>query len=129
MAGRRVTSQCKHSRCRTGMSPSDFVCSDEHRKRSPDCAFFIMVDQAPAPKRPRATKARASKASRLSTQSVATTMSDLQSAAGDMTLDPDLSVMTTTSVATQGGKKGRPRKAATAKTRKTKAKKEEAVEI
>lgn len=63
-------------------------------------------------------------------QSVATTMSDMHSAAGDMTLDADASVMTTTSVATsQGGKKGRARKAATAKTRKTKVKKDEAVEI
>jgi len=90
-----------------------------------------MVENNPPPKKARATKAgRASKASRLSVQSVATTMSDLHSAAGDMTLDPDMSVMTTTSVATAGGgKKGRPRKAATAKTRKTRAKKDEAVEI
>ncbi|KAB5577973.1 hypothetical protein GE09DRAFT_1214186 [Coniochaeta sp. 2T2.1] len=100
---------------------------DEHHKRSPDCAFFQMIHAAPAPKKPR--KGRATNASRLSMQSVATTMSDLPSAAGDMTLDPDMSVMTTTSVATTGGKKGRPRKAATAKTRKTKAKKEEAVEV
>jgi hypothetical protein len=89
-----------------------------------------MINANPAPKKARATKAgRASKASRLSVQSVATTMSDMHSAAGDMTLDPDVSVMTTTSVATQGSKKGRPRKAATAKTRKTRAKKDEAVEI
>ncbi|KAB5545891.1 hypothetical protein GE09DRAFT_222437 [Coniochaeta sp. 2T2.1] len=100
---------------------------DEHHKRSPDCPFFQMIHAAPAPKKPR--KGRATNASRLSIQSVATTMSDLHSAAGDLTLDPDMSVMTTTSVATAGGKNGRPRKAAAAKTRKTKAKKEEAVEV
>ncbi|KAH8911576.1 hypothetical protein BR93DRAFT_908647 [Coniochaeta sp. PMI_546] len=103
---------------------------DEHYKRSPECPFFELINQNPAPKKSRSTKAaRASKASRLSMQSVATTMSDMQSMAGDMTLDPDVSVMTTTSVATQGGKKGRPRKAAAAKTRKTKATKDEAIEI
>lgn len=104
---------------------------DEHYKRSPECAFFELINSNPPPKKSRSTKAaRASKASRLSMQSVATTMSDMHSAAGDVTLDADVSVMTTTSVATQGGgKKGRARKAATAKTRKTKVKKDEAVEI
>lgn len=89
-----------------------------------------MINQNPPPKKARSTKAaRASKASRLSVQSVATTMSDIHSVAGDMTLDPDMSVMTTASVATQGGRKGRPRKTTTAKTRKTKAKKDDVVEI
>lgn len=104
--------------------------SDEHYKRSPDCPFFILKSQLPPPKKTRATKtARASKASRLSGQSVATVATDHQSLA-DMTANHDDSVMTTASTMTQGGKKStRAKKAATAKPRKTRAKKEDAVEI
>lgn len=105
--------------------------SDEHYKRSSDCPFFILKSQLPPPKKSRATKtARASKAaSRLSGQSVATVATDHQSLA-DMTANHDDSVMTTASTMTQGGKKStRTKKATTAKPRKTRAKKEDAVEI
>ncbi|KAJ9150729.1 Protein bir1 [Pleurostoma richardsiae] len=104
---------------------------DEHYKRSPDCPFFALINQYPAPpKKGRSKAARSSKASRLSMQSVATVTSEMPSFV-DMPADHDDSVMTTTSVATQGGKKaGKGRKAATAgKGRKTRAKKDEAVEI
>ncbi|KAK1768225.1 hypothetical protein QBC33DRAFT_619082 [Phialemonium atrogriseum] len=103
---------------------------EEHYKRAPDCLFFQLVSQNPAPKKGRATKAaRASKASRLSVQSVATATSEFPSAA-DVTVDHDDSVMTTTSVVTQGGRKTtRGRKAATTKGRKTRAKKDDAVEV
>ncbi|KAK5661212.1 hypothetical protein OQA88_11103 [Cercophora sp. LCS_1] len=104
---------------------------DEHYKRAPNCPFFQLISQYPPPKKAgRAKAARASKASRLSVQSVATiatAVSDLQSVA-DITADHDDSVMTTTS--TMAGKKTAKGKKATApKARKTRAKKDEAVEI
>jgi hypothetical protein len=106
--------------------------SDEHYRREPGCAFFALLNQHPAPKKGKAKAARTSKASRLSVQSVATVAtatSDLASAA-DITADHDDSVMTAVSTMTQGGKKStRGRKAGTAKGRKTKTKKEEAIEI
>ncbi|KAK0641721.1 hypothetical protein B0T16DRAFT_219963 [Cercophora newfieldiana] len=106
---------------------------DEHHKRSPDCAFFELISQYPPPKKASKAKgARVSKASRLSMQSVATVataVSDHHSIA-DITADHDDSVMTTTSVMTQGGKKAaKGKKAAAPKTRKTRAKKDEAVEV
>ncbi|KAL2018239.1 hypothetical protein VTK56DRAFT_1146 [Thermocarpiscus australiensis] len=105
---------------------------DEHYRREPNCPFFALISQYPAPKKTGRTKAvRPSKASRLSVQSVATvatTTSDLVSAA-DITADHDDSVMTTASMARGGKKTAKGRKAATAKGRKTKAKKDEAVEI
>ncbi|KAK0744927.1 hypothetical protein B0T21DRAFT_407993 [Apiosordaria backusii] len=106
---------------------------DEHHNRAPDCAFFTLINSQPAPKKSgRAKAARPSKASRLSVQSIATiatTVSDLTSV-GDLTLDHDDSVMTTASTMTQGGKKTtKGRKAAAPKGRKTKAKKEEPIEI
>ncbi|GAB1319572.1 BIR-domain-containing protein [Madurella fahalii] len=105
---------------------------DEHYRREPNCPFFTLISQYPAPKKGRAKGVRASKASRLSVQSVATVataISDLASAA-DITADHDDSIMTTASTMTQGGKKtARGRKAAATKGRKTKVKKDEAVEI
>ncbi|KAK3324021.1 hypothetical protein B0T19DRAFT_219714 [Cercophora scortea] len=104
---------------------------DEHYKRSPDCPFFTLISQNPAPKKSRAKAARTSKASRLSTQSIATVatgVSDVTSIAD--TAEHDDSVMTTASVMTQGGKKAtKAKKAPAAKGRKTKAKKDEVVEI
>lgn len=106
---------------------------DEHYKRSPDCQFFALMDQyrkGPGKKKGRGKGARASQASRLSVQSIATT------AASDMTsmlehpADHEDSVMTTTSVMTQGGtKRVRAKKGTTAKGKKARAKKEEAVEV
>ncbi|KAK0715539.1 hypothetical protein B0H67DRAFT_537983 [Lasiosphaeris hirsuta] len=106
---------------------------EEHHKRSPDCPFFELIAQYPPLKKSRAKAVRASKpASRLSIQSVATVatgVSDLQSV-GDVTADHDDSVMTTASVMTQGGKKAtKAKKAPAAKGRKTRAKKDETVEI
>ena len=115
------------------MITSDFV-SDEHYRRSPGCPFFVLSSQ-PKPKAPRKT-ARASKASRLSTQSSATLASEapettfaettFATAQGNSTIQPDDTVLTTTSTMTAGGtKKGRAKKTTAAKGRKTKAKKEE----
>ncbi|KAM7198398.1 hypothetical protein V8F20_006159 [Naviculisporaceae sp. PSN 640] len=98
---------------------------DEHYKRAPHCKFFELCQRFPPVKKSRAKAA--SKASRLSTQSVATiatVASDLASAA-DITADHDDTVLTTTSVMTQGGRKAPKARKAPAKGRKTKAKKEE----
>ncbi|KAK2070540.1 hypothetical protein P8C59_005025 [Phyllachora maydis] len=104
---------------------------DEHYKRSPACPFFALLEENPAPakKAARTKTTRGSKASsRLSMQSVATATS-----VGDVTADHDDSVLTTTSVLTQGGtrKSRTTRRAAplTVKTRKTRAKKDDAVEM
>ncbi|KAL2134689.1 hypothetical protein VTI74DRAFT_11093 [Chaetomium olivicolor] len=110
---------------------SDDSPFDEHARRSPGCLFFALINQYPAPKKGRAKTARASKVSRLSVQSVvtvATAASDLASIA-DITADHDDSVMTTASTMTQGGKKTRAKKTTAAKARKTKAKKDESVDI
>ncbi|KAL2260113.1 hypothetical protein VTK26DRAFT_5990 [Humicola hyalothermophila] len=105
---------------------------DEHYRRMPNCPFFVLISQYPAPKKGRAKAVRTSKASRLSVQSVATVataVSDIASAA-DITADHDASVMTTASTMTQGAKKAsKGRKATTGRGRKTKAKKDEAIEI
>ncbi|ETS82819.1 hypothetical protein PFICI_04695 [Pestalotiopsis fici W106-1] len=114
-----------------GWEPSDKPMH-EHYKRSPECPFFLLINQyQQAPKKTgRGKGARASKASRLSSQSVATVASEAPSTL-DQPADYEDSVMTTASVATTGGtKKGRAKKATTtAKGRKTKAKKEEPAEV
>ena len=51
--------------------------SDEHYRRSPDCRFFTFAGTT-APKASRGKKGRASKTSRLSTQSNATVASEAQ---------------------------------------------------
>ncbi|KAK5625352.1 hypothetical protein RRF57_001068 [Xylaria bambusicola] len=62
-----------------GWEPKDNPM-DEHYKRSPECPFFVLINQyksaAPAKKKGRGKTARSSKASRLSTQSVATAASE-----------------------------------------------------
>ncbi|KAF4982416.1 hypothetical protein FZEAL_1934 [Fusarium zealandicum] len=109
-----------------GWEPADKPL-DEHYNRSPNCPFFILVDQTqPAKKGGRAKAGRASKASRLSGQSVATSEA---ASVNESMAGPEDSVLTTGSTATtQGGKKSKTRKAATTKGRKTKAKKEAPVE-
>ncbi|KPM40044.1 hypothetical protein AK830_g6512 [Neonectria ditissima] len=108
-----------------GWEPADKPL-DEHYNRSPDCPFFALLEQTQgAKKTSRAKTNRASKASRLSVQSVATATSEAASIT-DSIIGPEDSVLTTAS--TQGGKKSKARKTATGKGRKTKAKKEEAVE-
>ncbi|KAI1177894.1 hypothetical protein F4777DRAFT_586925 [Nemania sp. FL0916] len=115
-----------------GWEPKDNPM-DEHYRRSPECPFFVLIDQykstAAAKKKGRGKAARTSKASRLSTQSVGTAVSDMTSML-DQTADHDDSILTTTSVMTQGGtKRPRAKKATTSKGKKSRAKKEEVVEI
>ncbi|KAH0443905.1 chromosome segregation protein [Colletotrichum camelliae] len=101
---------------------------DEHSNRSPECPFFALVDQYSATKKPKAKAARGSKTTaRLSIQSVATAASDITTLT-DAPAEVDDSILTTASMP---GKKGsRAKKATTtAKGRKTKAKKDEPVEV
>lgn len=101
--------------------------SDEHFNRSPGCPFFILLDELETHKKPTKSKAgRASKASRLSVQSVATATSEVPSL-NESVAGPEDSVLTTAS--TQGGKKTKGRKAAPKKGRKTKAKKDPVEEV
>ncbi|KAF9874748.1 chromosome segregation protein [Colletotrichum karsti] len=101
---------------------------DEHRNRSPECPFFALKDQYSATKKTKGKAARGSKAtnSRLSVQSVATAASDITSIA-DATAEVDDSVLTTASMASKKGT--RAKKAPATKGRKTKAKKDEPVEV
>ncbi|OLN95826.1 Protein bir1 [Colletotrichum chlorophyti] len=105
---------------------------DEHRNRSPDCPYFVLVNQYSATRKTKGKAARGSKtASRLSVQSVATATSDITTLT-DTPAEHDDSVLTTTS--TMAGKKAaRAKKTTTTKTtakgRKTKSKKDEPVEI
>lgn len=135
MGGNHLTSQCEH------MAPiaTRFVsvtvltlCRNEHYRRSPNCPFFLLIDQyqqAPAKKTTKAKGARTSKASRLSTQSVSTVISEAPSTL-EQPAENDDSVLTTTSVMTAGGtKRGKAKKATTAKGKKTKSKKDEPVEV
>ncbi|KAF4844390.1 Protein bir1 [Colletotrichum siamense] len=101
---------------------------DEHNNRSPECPFFALVEQYGTTKKPKAKAARGSKTTaRLSVQSVATAASDITTLT-DAPAEVDDSVLTTASMP---GKKGsRAKKATTtAKGRKTKAKKDEPVEV
>ncbi|KAI0404633.1 hypothetical protein F4802DRAFT_566820 [Xylaria palmicola] len=111
-----------------GWEPKDNPM-DEHYRRSPDCPFFTLINQykaaAPAKKKGRGKTARSSKAVRLSIQSVATTASDVTSLL-EHPADHDDSIVTTTSIMTQGGtKRPRAKKATTAKGKKSRAKKVE----
>ena len=102
--------------------------SDEHRNRSPDCLFFTYTPQQAPAKMPAKTRGqRTSKASRISSQSAVTVGESLV----DQPAEHEDSVMTTASTLTQGGRKApRAKKAATtAKGRKTRAKKDEVVEV
>ncbi|KAI0830997.1 hypothetical protein F5Y06DRAFT_281677 [Hypoxylon sp. FL0890] len=106
---------------------------DEHYKRSPDCQFFQLLDQykqAPTKKKGRGKGVRASQSSRLSAQSVATTAASDVTSLLEHPADHEDSVMTTTSVMTQGGtKRSRAKKGTAGKGKKTRAKKEEPVEV
>ncbi|KAI0011326.1 hypothetical protein F4779DRAFT_574375 [Xylariaceae sp. FL0662B] len=114
-----------------GWEPKDNPM-DEHYRRSPDCHFFRLISQykqAPTKKKGRGKGARTSKASRLSAQSVATTTSDATSLL-DNPANYEDSVITTTSVMTQGGtKRGRAKKGTATRGKKTKAKKDEVIEV
>ncbi|OAR00523.1 hypothetical protein LLEC1_03816 [Akanthomyces lecanii] len=104
---------------------------DEHYKRSPNCAFFILTSEPepesePVPKKTaRGKTARASKVSRASTQSVQSVSTAISEViAVDETAEPEDSVLTTVSMAQ--GKKPRAKKGAakTAKGGRKKTKKE-----
>ncbi|KAI1497236.1 hypothetical protein F5X99DRAFT_28714 [Biscogniauxia marginata] len=114
-----------------GWEPKDNPM-DEHYRRSPDCQFFNLINHyrsIPGKKRGRAKGARTSKASRVSGQSIATVASDVTSLL-DQPAELEDSVITTTSVMTQGGtKRGRAKKGTAAKGKKTRARKDEAVEV
>lgn len=114
-----------------GWEPKDNPV-DEHRRRTEDCYFFILIDSYAATRRPAQKKkgrpSRTSKASRFSTQSNLTAFSEAPSlmSLGDTPAEVDDSVLTTATTATTAtttsmagkGRKGRPK--ATAKgTRKT----------
>ncbi|KAF4970785.1 hypothetical protein FSARC_2255 [Fusarium sarcochroum] len=108
-----------------GWEPGDKPL-EEHYNRSPDCPFFVLLEESQTTKKSSRAKAgRASKASRLSVQSVATIASEAPSI-NESTTAPEDSVLTTSSTA-QGGKKAKGRKATT-KGKKTKTKKETPVD-
>ncbi|KAF2840176.1 BIR-domain-containing protein [Patellaria atrata CBS 101060] len=102
-----------------GWEPKDNPCCsnyirDEHYKRSPDCCFFTLVEENKAARKPAAKKGRGSKASRtsrLSTQSTFSEAPSLMSLGGDLPVGLDDSVMTIATVATTTSKAGKGRKA------------------
>lgn len=103
---------------------------EEHFVRSPDCPFFALINSShsPAGKKGKAKKGRASKASRLSTQSQLTVASEAPSFL-EQTAQEDDSVLTTATMATSQGRKGaKAKKTAVAKGKKLKAKKDEIAE-
>lgn len=113
-----------------GWEPSDKPM-DEHYSRSPDCPFFRLVSSYKQETSMKKSKSkRASKASRLSTQSVLTVASEAPSYT-DLPAEEDDSIITTATNATtsQGKKMPKAKKAMASKTKKTRAKKGEPVEI
>lgn len=105
----------------------------EHRKRSPDCPFFRLVDEHKSGKEKAATKSKSVRSSRvsiLSIQSNLTSNSDAPSFVEEAAEDDD-SMMTSVTNATSraGAKKSKGTKAITAKTRKPRAKKQDAEEV
>lgn len=125
---------CYCSLALDGWEPVDKPLN-EHYRRSPECHFFSLLDQyqqGPTKKTARGKGARtskASKASRLSTQSVATFTSDVTSVL-DQPADYEDSIMTTASTATAGGtKRGRAKKATATRAKKTRSKKDGPVEV
>ncbi|KAF1992065.1 hypothetical protein K402DRAFT_450191 [Aulographum hederae CBS 113979] len=98
-----------------GWEPKDNPL-DEHRKRSPECVFFALVDEFAAERKASKSKrgrtSRASKASRLSTQSNLTMMSEAPSglSLGDVSAREDDSVLTTATNATTTSATGKGRK-------------------
>lgn len=103
------------------------LCRDEHYRREPDCRFFSLISSQPAPKKSARTKAaRSSKASRLSIQSFAN-LPDMSSA--DNTAEVDDSVLATASKTSKKPTNAKKTTTTTARGRKTRAKKDDAVEI
>lgn len=106
---------------------------EEHHRRSPDCPFFVFAGDTAPSKRPKQKKGRASKASRLSTQSNRTLLSQSESIAEldlsmENTVDTSIvSVQSTMSTTTKAKRKAPARskapRAKKAKTKTTRAKK------
>lgn len=89
---------------------------EEHRKRSPSCPFFELVEKFAATRPKKGKKGRgsaASKASRLSTQSNLTVATDAPSimSLDDLPAGDDDSILTTATTATTASKAGKGRKA------------------
>jgi hypothetical protein len=127
MAGRTPTNLCKLRRtCHIWRTLLNLT-SDEHYKRSEDCAFFTLIDNhSKAPPHKKAKAKRGSKASRLSTQSQFTTTSEAPSFLESPAEEGD-SILTTATNTTS--KKMAKAKKAPAKPRATRAKKEAPVEV
>ncbi|TKX21861.1 inhibitor of apoptosis domain-containing protein [Elsinoe australis] len=95
-----------------GWEPKDDPI-EEHRKRSKDCTFFDLLDKyaSQRPKKSRARNSSASKASRLSTQSIQSTFSEAPSfmslgdAAPPLEGDTSIGTVTSTTSTTKGRKK------------------------
>ncbi|KAI1460258.1 hypothetical protein F4805DRAFT_388241 [Annulohypoxylon moriforme] len=106
---------------------------EEHYRRSPGCQFFKLLAQykkGQAKRKGRGKGVRASQSSRLSAQSIASTAASDIASVLDNHVDHEDSVMTTTSVMTQGGtKRSRAKKGTAAKGKKTRSKKEAPVEV
>ncbi len=104
--------------------------SDEHQKRSPDCSFFTLYASI-KPKTGRPKKSRASKASRMSTQSNVTAVSEAVSIAETEANLDETMISTANSVKPTKTAKGGPkasksrRLASKAKGKATKTKEEE----
>lgn len=120
-----------------GWEPKDNPL-DEHKRRSPDCSFFTLCEQYKAARPAKAKRGRtstASKASRLSTQSIISTFSEAPSlmslgdAATHTDVDETLAVDTTitSDAGTTKGRKKTTKAKAPAKARK-KTKKEDVIE-
>ena len=114
MAGNQRINHCKQiatAFCLQRLS----MPSDEHQRRSPNCAFF-MVEQPTKPKATKGRKGRVSKASRMSTQSNVTITTEDQPML-DATIDEGTSALSTATDATMASntskarKAGRPKKA------------------
>lgn len=112
---------------------------EEHYRRSPECTFFVFAGTTVPSKRPKAKKGRASrtsKASRSSSQSNATLLSQADESTGiieilgeDSTLDnvdnSVISIHSTTSTATNKGKRKAPARAKGTTAKKAKTTKEQ----
>ena len=91
------------------------LSSDEHQRRSPDCMFFSLA-RSTQPRPAGIKRDRTSKASRMSTQSSFTSISEAPSLAeigveeGDGALTTATDATTTSTVPRAGKKAGRPRK-------------------
>lgn len=114
---------------------------DNHYRRSPDCPFFHFAGSTAPSKRPKAKKGRASKSSRISSQSNMSAISQADESTGnfevlgvDTTMEEIMdnsivSIQSTTSTATTKSKRKGPTRAKGAPTKKAKTNKPTAKEV